>query len=55
MNTQPRRKITTMKINRRQFLRTAAAAGFGVLTGSLVSAQDATPEATAAIDEGAAL
>lgn len=44
-----------MKINRRQFLRTAAAAGFGVLTGSLVSAQDATPEATAAVEDTSSL
>lgn len=39
-----------MKINRRQFLRSAAAAGFGVLTRSLVSAQEVTPEATASTD-----
>jgi arabinan endo-1,5-alpha-L-arabinosidase len=39
-----------MKINRRQFLRSAAAVGFGVLTHSLVGAQDSTPEATASTD-----
>nr|MBA3873438.1 arabinan endo-1,5-alpha-L-arabinosidase [Anaerolineae bacterium] len=43
-----------MKLNRRQFLRSAAAVGFGVLTHSLVNAQDATAEATASTD-GAAL
>ncbi len=41
-------------INRRQFLRSAAAAGFGVLTHSLVAAQEATPTVTPS-PEGAAL
>ncbi len=39
-----------MKLNRRQFLRSAAVVGFGVLTNSIVSAQEATPEATASTD-----
>ncbi|MBI1279828.1 MAG: family 43 glycosylhydrolase [Anaerolineaceae bacterium] len=42
-----------MKINRRQFLHSAAAVGFGVLTNSFVSAQDATAEATAATEGNA--
>jgi arabinan endo-1,5-alpha-L-arabinosidase len=39
-----------MKLNRRQFLQSAAAVGFGVLTRSFASAQEATPEATASSD-----
>ena len=43
-----------MKLNRRQFLRSATVMGFGVLTHTLVKAQEATPTVTAST-EGAAL
>jgi arabinan endo-1,5-alpha-L-arabinosidase len=39
-----------MKLSRRQFLRSAAAVGFGVLTHSIVTAQEATPTVSASTD-----